>query len=244
MDDHKLPTRAYFAALLLTLPLTLASATSFSEQSVQTDRQITVSGSGSVTLEPSYATLTATVERHAQTASAAQDAVEQGVHQAVAALRTSGLADEAITAEHIRIEPRYRYVPQTNERLEDGFASSRKLLIKIDNIELLSAIIGALASAKVGSISPPEYASNETDTAYEQALTLALEQARSRATVLAQAAAGQLGPLISADTEHTPSMPVAGARLMAASPEANFYRTGPLTVSAVVRTVWTLEHTQ
>ena len=244
MDDHKLPTRAYFAALLLTLPLTLASSTSFGEQSVQTDRQITVSGSGSVTLEPSYATLIATVERYAQTASAAQDAVEQGVREAVVALQTSGLADEAITAEHIRIEPRYRYVPQTNERLEDGFTSSRKLLIKIDNIESISTIIGALASAKVGSISPPEYASNETDIAYEQALTLALEQARSRATVLAQAAGGQLGPLVSADTERTPSTPAAGARLMAASPEANFYRTGPLTVSAFVRTIWALEGTQ
>jgi len=244
MDDYKPTTLAYFAMLLFALPLTLASATGFAGQAVQADRQITVSGSGSVTLAPSYATFTATLERHAQTASAAQDAVEQGVRQAVAAIRTSGLADEAITAEHIRIEPRYRYVPQTNERLEDGFTSSRKLLIKIDNIESLSAIIGALASAKVGSISPPEYASNATDAAYEQALTLALEQARSRARVLAQAAGGQLGPLISADTERTPSMPAAGARLMAASPEANFYRTGPLTVSAFVRTVWALEDTQ
>lgn len=241
MDYYKPTTLTYFAMLLLTLPLAFASTTGFAGQTVQADRQIAVSGSGSMTLEPSYASLTAMVERHAQTASAAQDAVEQGVRQAVAALQASGLADEAITAEHIRIEPRYRYVPQTNERLEDGFASSRKLLIKIDNIESLSAIIGALASAKVGSISPPEYASNETDIAYEQALTLALEQARSRATVLAQAAGGQLGPLISVDTERTHSIPAAGARLMAASPEANFYSTGPLTVSAFVRTVWALE---
>jgi uncharacterized protein len=104
--------------------------------------------------------------------------------------------------------------------------------------ELISAAIGAGATGTSG----PRFFPGNPDLAYNQVLIAAFDQAKAKASVLAERAGAILGPAISIEegAETIPSPVIRGAESPAAEPSPPV-KPGASTVTATVRVVFALE---
>ena len=233
-------------SLVAALLITAVSAARSQAPQAPSDREpeIAAAGRGEVRLAPDYAY--ATIGVRTQSSSGVETASQNAAKVAaiISALQALGLTQQQIITSGYALEQTYDYPKNGPPRLT-GFVARNTIRAEVRRLDDLGKVIDAAIGAGATDISAIQFLATSTDEARRTALSTAMKQARMDADVIARAAGGSLGRLLSVSFTSAQPILLRGATLENAvltsggSPSMpTQVNAGDLTVSAQVFTRW------
>jgi uncharacterized protein len=149
--------------------------------------QIVVSGTGSVTLPPDVASVSASIQTNAANASEAVGRNNAIYERVVSALTKLGLARDDISLAGYNVN----YVPKPPKGESDvvyGFTVSRDFSVKVRDIGKAGSVVDACTAAGTTSIGGVAFGLNDERSAQSAATAKAVDDARTKAEAIAAAA--------------------------------------------------------
>jgi uncharacterized protein len=146
---------------------------------------VVVSGIGSVETVPDQASFSFGVQTRAAAAKSALGANADAMRRVLAALRDAGARD--LATQSVSLWPSSEEGGAIN-----GYVASNSVSATI-GVDRAGDLVDAATAAGANEISGPSMSREDSDRIYRQALAKAVEDARSRAQVLAKAAGRTLG---------------------------------------------------
>ena len=165
---------------------------------------LSVLGTGSVTVTPDTATVSAGVTTQGQTASDAMDANGTAMAKVVAALKDAGIASKDLQTEFVSVNPRYDDAGQAIT----GYTASNSVSATVRGLSDVGDVIDAAVAAGANNVNGPSLARDDQDKLYRDALEKAVSDAREKAAALARAANVTLGEIKSLDESPQSSGPI------------------------------------
>lgn len=175
------------------LPLTIAAVTvPAAAQQIPapivaiTGTRLDVVATGEVRRVPDIATINAGVVTQAARAS---EAIRQNATRMASvrsALRRAGIPDRDIQTSHISLNPEYRYGDNQPPRLV-GYQASNQVSVRFRDLAETGEILEALVAEGANTINGPSLSIDRPEEALDEARTLALANARTRAELYARA---------------------------------------------------------
>lgn len=174
----------------------LAGPIPFSVNSITTTKTDTfaVTGEGKVTVPPDIAVVQAGVQSQGATVKAAQDQLNQSINAVSAAVKSSGVDAKDIQTSGYNINPMYDY--RAGGQKITGYQASSNLTIKVRAIDRANAVIDAATSAGATNVGGITFDVNDKTKAQNEARTLAVADAKSKAENAARIAGFKLGRVI------------------------------------------------
>ena len=150
-------------------------------------RTISVSGSGSVTIEPDMASFSVSVEETADTTGEAQSMANEKMAEVYRILSEEfSIVDDDLRTTGMNLYPRYSYVDGQQVLL--GQCSQQSLSVKVRNLDDLAPIIDRLSSISGITISSISLDAEDKSAVMSQARVLAMQDAYAQAEDYASAA--------------------------------------------------------
>ena len=160
-----------------------------STQAVQ--RTIQVSASDSVKVSPDMAELSLTICPQGATAQEAQAQAASELDALKAALAALGIDEKNIVASQVNIYARYDWSDYVEKIV--GYQASIDITLRELTIDQANSAIPAIAGIEDTTLDGTRFYVSTYDERYQEALVSALQVAKAKAQVLAQAAGAQLG---------------------------------------------------
>jgi uncharacterized protein YggE len=218
---------------LLTMPIAVHS------QESSSDSPVTATGRGEIRVKPTKAAISFTVQAKGTTAALAASENAKLVAQTMRSLLDAGLRQDDITNSAYAVGPNYDF--SSAGRKQDGFIATNIIRVEVPNISSVGKIIDSGLSGGATSVSSAQYMGDNMSDARRNALKEAVAEARKDAEVMAAAAGGSLGRLLSLTS--APGGP--GARdtyfemsTVAASTVPTLLRPSEVTVAATATGRW------
>jgi len=167
--------------------------------SKNSERTLSVNGTGIVSLTPDMATITIGVSTNninAQTAVAQNNSQVEKIMDMMAKM---GVAEKDIKTTNFNVYPRNKYDDEGNIT-SVTYMVSNSVRVNIMDLDLFGEILNEAVKAGANSINGISFDVSDRETAYQQALTVAMENARERAEILAEAAGAELGDVHTVST--------------------------------------------
>lgn len=201
---------------LLVLILTAAAAAAQTPPPAPLPDSVTVSGTGRATVTPDRFTFTVGVQTVANTVDEAVAQNNKRVAAVIAALKAAGARDEDIQTSNFNIWPQQDYQDGRLPRIV-GYQVTNSVRVRSTKVADAGRLLGVAIGAGVNTSSGIMFESSDPARGREQGLRAAFEDARAKASLLAQAAGRTLGPAISISegTQHIPPQPYPARRAMA-----------------------------
>lgn len=236
-------TLAVAAALALAAPALTAPALA-QQGAEERPATLSVSGTGRVSVAPDMATLSIGVETRADTASAAVSGNNESAQQIIATLKDSGIEAKDIQTANFSVSPVYdetSYQRREGPRII-GYQATNQVVASIRDLDRLGAILDATVNSGANRIDGLSFGLEDDTEVADQARAKAVEDARRKAEVYAEAAGVTLGAIRSIDEGGHGPMPMYDMRA-AAAPESMSVpiERGQTTVTAGVQVVWNLQ---
>lgn len=152
---------------------------------------ISVNSSEKVAVIPDIAEIVYAVRTEAGDAASCQQKNAQEVAKVVELLTGLGIEESSIQTSDYYMYPVYNYSGNT-QRIT-GYEASTSLSVSKLPLENLGKVLTESVSAGINNIQSITYQSSQYDQAYSDALKLAMESAREKAMVLAEAGGCSLG---------------------------------------------------
>lgn len=201
---------------------------------------ISTTGHGEARMRPDRAALQISVQTRAP--SAAQAASENARRQQAVldTLRRLGLSSSQLSTTNYDVSPVTQFDKETNEPRVVGYMVTNTIRAEVRNIDQVGRVIDALLGAGANMVNSLELSASSTDSARRSALATAMATARADAEVLARAAGGRLGRLLSVSQSAPGGPPIIMRSAMAAreSMAPTPISAGELTIGADVSAVW------
>jgi uncharacterized protein len=154
--------------------------------------EITATGRGETHLPPTFAVVMIAVSTRAGSATEAASQNAAKVASTLSSLRGAGAAAEDVSNEGYNVEQAY------NEKSQRaGFTARNSIRVRVPTVDQVGKIIDAALSGGATDISSVQFGAASIEDARRAAMTEAVQQARADAEVIARAAGGRLGRLIS-----------------------------------------------
>ena len=151
---------------------------------------ITVNGCGTVSVPPDRAVITFGVQKSSTDIAAAQTYVNTHLGKAIDRLKEMGVTDEDIQTNHISIQEDY----SSAEILSDtAYLVENTVSVVLSEVESAGKYIDAVFEAGANTFSGIQFIASDTTAARDEAMTLAFNDALSRARKLAACAGMKLG---------------------------------------------------
>ncbi|MEN1940293.1 SIMPL domain-containing protein [Luteimonas sp. MJ174] len=178
------------AALAITLALgslaMTASAQTGYAGATSDGTLLSVSARGTASRAPDIATASAGVVTQAPDANAAMRANAAQMTRVIAAIRAAGIAEKDIQTSGININPDYRHV-ENQAPVISGYSASNTVSLKVRDIATLGEVLDALVASGANNVNGPGFGIDQPEVVYDEARRKALELARARADMYAQA---------------------------------------------------------
>lgn len=174
-------------ALLVVMMLLLAGTAALAQST------ITVQGIGSVRVDSDRAGISLGVREASAEVMTAQSIVNERISAIVEVLKGMGLSEEDISTNGIGIYPNYNY--DDGETII-GYTAYNNIYLTVKDVNNTGAYIDAAFAAGANSLDYVEFSANQTEEADAKALALAVESAREKARIIADAAGVQLGDIV------------------------------------------------
>lgn len=237
-------TKILFLITVLLLGACLAACgpSSISVQTQPTERTITVTGTGMVTLTPDIAYISIGV--HTQNASA-KDAVTANNTQAqtvMAAIKGFGVADKDIQTTNFSITPQQQY--DNNGKVTGTlYMVDNTVYVTMRDLTKLGDLLDSMVSSGANSISSISFDVADKTAALSQARQAAVKDAGKQANELTQATGVSLGAVQSISyTDTTAPITVQYARAEAAAPVPSVpVSAGSMQITTTVTIVYALK---
>jgi uncharacterized protein len=179
---------------------------------------ITVSGTGKSTVTPDRFTFNLGVQTVAPTVEAAVNQNNQKVAAVLAALKKAGAADSDLQTSQFSIWPQQDYQEGKLPRIL-GYQVNNSINVRSTKIADAGKLLGIAVSAGVNTTSGINFEVSDPARGRDQALRAAVEEARAKASILAQAAGRTLGrtlQIVEGGTSAPPPYPMPRAMAMEA----------------------------
>ena len=197
-----------FATILL-LAATLAPAQNVQMQPVDS---VTVLGTGRANVTPDRFSFSVGVQTVAPTVEDAVAENNRRVAAVIAALKKAGAQDKDIQTSQFSIYPQQDYKEGRLPRIV-GYQVSNNITVRSEKVGDVGRLLGVAVGAGVNHASSINFEVSDPSRGRDQGMRAAFDDARAKATLLAQAAGRTLGPAltISEGTQHQqpPPMPMA-----------------------------------
>ena len=167
-------------ALIAALALLLASSAALAEP------KITVNGTGEVRVSADTAVISLGVNARDQDVLKAQQKVNEAIAAIRQALIGAGVKEESINTDFINIYAMYDYRGDQEELT--AYNANSTLAIRVTDMESVGKIIDVCFAAGANTLNGITFSASDTADAQNEALQLAVADAKARAQVLAEAA--------------------------------------------------------
>jgi uncharacterized protein len=195
---------------------------------------ITVSGTGTVQTVPDQAEFTLGVQSQGPTARGALAANSERMRHVLAALFSAGVAKKDVQTQDVSLSQTY-----SSDGRPDGYSAHNSVSVTIRVLSKAGAILDAASNAGANDVYGPTLGRTDEEGQQAKALRAAVENARAKARVLADAAGVQLGPVTAIaenGSDPEPFYPVALAQRDAKAP----IEPGQQQVRATVRVTFSI----
>ena len=188
-----MPGMKIFAILAAAAALLAGGADAATPSTTPSGDTVTVIGTGTVTAVPDQASFSFAVQTKAATASAALTKNGTDTRAVVAALQAAGVPSADIQTEQVSLDP---VMSSDGTKIVAYSASDTVGVTKLE-IAKAGAVVDAAVGAGATDVSGPSLTVSSQDDLYGKALAAAVANAKSKAQVLAGAAARSLGGVVS-----------------------------------------------
>lgn len=196
-------------AAILSLVVASIGGRSVAAQTDDTERTVTVSGNGQVSITPDTAIVTLGVEINDPDLSAAQTNATQRMEAVIAAMRAAGIAEADITTSNYNV-----WVDRNYEQPEQpirAYFVSHTITVKVRNVDQVGSIIETGIEAGANTVQGVYFTVEDPGNAVSQARELAIADARAKAEDLARITGVTLGAVVTIDEYSYSPYPVARA---------------------------------
>ena len=176
--------------LLLTVILSACAPTSGT--AVSETRTVSINGTGKIPVPPDMATISVGVQtKHAE----AEEAMAENnvaIQAVMDTLSEFGIEPEDIKTSNFSVYPRNEY-DNDGKITSTTFVVSNNVSVKVRDLDILGKVLAAVVESGANTVSGVNFNISDREAAYADAMALAVENARSRAEILVEAAGGKLG---------------------------------------------------
>ena len=175
---------------------------------------ISVDGTGDSVAIPNIATLSFTVTETAKTVAVAQDQATKKVNATIAGLKSAGIAENDIKTTSYNINPHYEYQTSVctantactpSKTIVTGYDVSQSTDIKVHDLTKIGDLLTLIGSNGVQNVSGPSFSVENPDSVQAIARAKAIENAKSKADVLAKSLGVRIVRVISfSESNNTP----------------------------------------
>ncbi|WP_416304852.1 SIMPL domain-containing protein [Neptunicella sp. SCSIO 80796] len=202
------------------------------------DNQIRVSGKGAVAVKPDQLQFTVLLEEKGAVTSKLNASLEQNSQLIVNLLNKHGVENKDIQSLRVQLSPWFERDQDVMK--QSGFVLSRQIRINLRQLDQYDKIIDGILKIGANRIEGFQYiASNERDM-YDEALSLAVQDAAERAQVLTKAADIKLGNVLSINENASYGAPHPMMKMNAMA-ESSGYQPGQIQVTADVEVVFSIQ---
>ena len=177
-----------FAMLLCLAILALGTGAALAEGTT-----LSVTGSGTVLVESDLAIVTVGVQETSKDVLEAQSTVNEKIAAIKQALLDAGVEESSINTDSINIYANYDY--SDNTEVIVGYTARNSLSVRTTDRDNVGSLIDAAFVAGANTLDNVQFTVQDDTQAREQALTMAVEDARRKADVLASAAGLQVASI-------------------------------------------------
>ena len=156
--------------------------------STDTEHTITVTGTGTVVVNPDIADVRLGVVVTKPTVKAARETAAEAMTKVIAALKQLGIADKDIQTTTVSLQPAYDYSTQTNPPKITGYNLANGVAVTVRNLDQTGDVIDDSLAAGATSLDGVTFRVHDPAKAQAQARTDATNQAKANADTLAKAA--------------------------------------------------------
>lgn len=197
-----------------------------------------VFGEGIVEAAPDRALITLGVVTEAKNPEMAQEENAELSSNVIQALQKLGVPSEQIKTDDYRIEPQYEYIDGRQRFL--GYKVTHIMEITNDRIDQTGTLVDAAVKNGANSVSGVRFVLKNTDSYYNQALSIALLQALGKATAISKTLHVSLSPIpITIQEISSISGPIPFQTATYAKNETNPIQSGELKITASIQAEYT-----
>jgi uncharacterized protein YggE len=153
---------------------------------------IAATGRGESHLAPTFAVVMITVSTRDRSATQAASQTAAKVASTLSSVRSAGVAAEDLSNEGYNVELAY-----DEKGRRDGFTARNSIRARINSVDQVGRIIDAALAGGATEIASVQFGAARIEDARRGAMSEAVRQARTDAEIIASAAGGRLGRLIS-----------------------------------------------
>lgn len=159
---------------------------------------VEVSGSGSVSVSPDQAVVSFAVETREEHAAEASGANAESMAAVLEALRSADLPGLVLETYGYSLRPEYGVVQEGGRsvRVIEGYAALNNVRATVEDPDAVGRVIDAAIGAGANRVSGIAFRASETEAAGQEALAMAVENARAQADAIAAALGHELGPAL------------------------------------------------
>jgi uncharacterized protein YggE len=209
---------------------------------------VTVSGEGTVTAQPDQAVVRFGVVTRAETAQETRAKNATAAKTAMNAVRDLDVPEEKMRLESLRLQPRYEYDDDEDERRLVGYEATRQVVVELDDLAVLPQLVADVVEGGANRLDKIDYQLSDRSRFRDEALREAAQSARDKARLLAETLDADLGPVRTINEQsfdfvrpRPQQARVQMAKTAAAAPaEPEAYAAGEIEVSAQVQVVFDL----
>ena len=177
-----------FAMLLCLAVLALGTGAALADGTT-----LSVTGNGTVLVESDLAIVTVGVQETSKDVLEAQSTVNEKIAAIKQALLDAGVEESEINTDSINIYANYDY--SDNTEVIVGYTARNSLSVRTTDMDNVGSLIDAAFVAGANTLDNVQFTVQDDTQAREQALTMAVEDARRKADVLASAAGLQVASI-------------------------------------------------
>lgn len=181
------------AALLLIAAL---PASALAAENGPPQRTIIVTGEGEVLAKPDQARIAAAVVDQAPTAEAAAEENATAMNRVLMAIAALGIPPNRIQTSNYSVQPQYSTATVTVNRSITGYQATNQLTITVDDLTKLGAVSDTLVRNGANQLGGMVFTIADPKPLADRARIAAVDDARTKAQTLANAAGVRLGPLL------------------------------------------------
>ncbi|MBY6038161.1 SIMPL domain-containing protein [Fictibacillus nanhaiensis] len=202
--------------------------------------RLTVTGEGSVFAVPDQAVITIGVITEDQNVSTAQKENANKMSAVINTMLTLGIAREDIQTNSYRVEPQYNY--ENGQQIFKGYKVEHQLQVTIKDLNKMAQVIDGAIASGANFVSSIQFSVTNPDAFYNQALTIAIQNAQQKAIAMARALQVTLHPVpinVQETSQALPPRPIPFYGAMLAQESGTPIQPGENKLTATVKVEYT-----
>jgi uncharacterized protein YggE len=163
---------------------------------------VTASGEGKATVAPDLARITLTAKYRNPAPGAAKQAVDRSIEAFLDLALRFGLEPAHVRASDLSVTEDTDY-GERDRKVSNGFIATREVTVELRELTRLGEFLDAALAAGMNEVDNISFESSRADALRAEARDKAVAQAREKASGLAKAFGGVLGPVYSINSLHS-----------------------------------------